>query len=124
VRDVYGPALGALPPAPAHFILYFERGSQGLSSGSKQLLEKVIQAVRERAGADVSIVGHTDTTGDGARNFSLGLQRAQVVAQVLAAEGLDIASAHITSHGQDNPLVPTGPNTDEPRNRRVEVTVR
>ena len=124
VRDVYGPALRALPPAPAHFILCFEKGSQELTKASQQLLGSVVQAVRERAGADVSIVGHTDTTGDRGRNFNLGLQRAQVVARVLAAEGLDVASANVTSHGQDNPLVPTAPNTDEPRNRRVEVTVR
>jgi outer membrane protein OmpA-like peptidoglycan-associated protein len=30
----------------------------------------------------------------------------------------------VTSHGERNPLVQTPDNTAEPKNRRVEVTVR
>ena len=46
------------------------------------------------------------------------------VGALLAAEGIDPGALEITSHGEANPLVPTGDNVSEPRNRRVEVTVR
>lgn len=124
VQEAYGAAMSALPPPPAHFILYFERDTPELSAASKPIVADVISAVRERTGADVSIVGHTDNTGDRARNFALGGQRAEAVAKILSAQGLDVSQVQVVSHGQDNPLVATGPNTDEPRNRRVEVTVR
>lgn len=42
----------------------------------------------------------------------------------LAAGGGGPGALEITSHGEANPLVPTGDNVSEPRNRRVEVTVR
>jgi outer membrane protein OmpA-like peptidoglycan-associated protein len=37
---------------------------------------------------------------------------------------VDPSIIDITSHGKDNPLIPTGDQVAEPRNRRVEVTVR
>jgi outer membrane protein OmpA-like peptidoglycan-associated protein len=46
------------------------------------------------------------------------------VAALLTAEGLNPSIFEIASHGKDNPLVPTGDQVPEPRNRRVEVTVR
>jgi outer membrane protein OmpA-like peptidoglycan-associated protein len=57
-------------------------------------------------------------------NLQLSLARARAVAALLAAAGVDPASLEITSHGEANLLVPTGDNVPEPRNRRVEVTVR
>ena len=54
----------------------------------------------------------------------VGLRRAQAVAALLTKEGIDPSILEITSHGKDNPLVPTADQVFEPRNRRVEVTVR
>ena len=39
-------------------------------------------------------------------------------------QGVDPSTLDISSHGKDNPLVPTGDQVSEPRNRRVEITVR
>lgn len=124
VAKRYGAALSALPPPPAHFILYFMKDKPELTEESKPLVEQIAKAIRDRVGADVSIVGHTDSTGDAARNFKLGLQRAKTMAELLSAKGVDLSTAQVSSHGQDNPLVPTGPGVDEPKNRRVEITVR
>jgi outer membrane protein OmpA-like peptidoglycan-associated protein len=46
------------------------------------------------------------------------------VRDLLVAEGIDPAMIQVTSHGEENPLVPTEDEVAEPRNRRVEVTVR
>jgi outer membrane protein OmpA-like peptidoglycan-associated protein len=62
--------------------------------------------------------------GDKSYNYRLSLMRAKTVAALLVAKGLDPSILEITSHGKDNPLVPTGDQVFEPRNRRVEVTVR
>jgi outer membrane protein OmpA-like peptidoglycan-associated protein len=72
----------------------------------------------------VSIVGHTDTTGTRDYNFRLGLRRAERVRGRLQAVGAAPTELTVESHGEDNPLVPTGDGVSEPRNRRVEVTVR
>jgi outer membrane protein OmpA-like peptidoglycan-associated protein len=70
------------------------------------------------------VVGHTDTVGDKLYNYKLSLKRARALASLLVSKGVDRSILEITSHGKDNPLVPTGDQVSEPRNRRVEVTVR
>lgn len=123
-QKTFGAAIDALPPPPAHFILYFEKDKPELTEASKPLIAEIEKAIRERRGADVSIVGHTDTTGEREKNFQLGLRRAKAMVELLAAKGLDLSAAQVASHGMDNLLVETGPGIDEPRNRRVEITVR
>jgi outer membrane protein OmpA-like peptidoglycan-associated protein len=119
-----GPALAALPPPPVRVILYFEHNSDDLTKESLAQLPEVIRTIRKRAPVDLSVVGHTDTVGDKSYNYRLSLMRAKAVAALLVAKGLDPSILEITSHGKDNPLVPTGDQVFEPRNRRVEVTVR
>jgi OOP family OmpA-OmpF porin len=46
------------------------------------------------------------------------------VADLLVALGVDRRLLDVTSHGKDDLLVPTGDGVPEPRNRRVEVTIR
>jgi outer membrane protein OmpA-like peptidoglycan-associated protein len=124
VRAIAGPALAALPKPPARFILYFEHDSVDLTPESQGRLQKVLERIRARAPVDVSVVGHTDTVGKKEYNYALSLKRAVAVASILRGKGVDPSVLDITSHGKDNPLVPTGDQVSEPRNRRVEITVR
>ena len=124
VLAIAGPALAALPKPPARFILYFEHDSVRLTMESHALLTTVLDLIRTRAPVDISVVGHTDTVGKKEYNYALSLNRAKTVASFLIGKGVDPSILHITSHGKDNPLVPTGDQVHEPRNRRVEITVR
>jgi outer membrane protein OmpA-like peptidoglycan-associated protein len=124
VGTIAGSALAALPKPPARFILYFEHDSDTLTRESQALLRKVFVTIRDRAPVDISVVGHTDTVGKKEYNYALSLKRARAVASILLGKGVDASVLDITSHGKDNPLVPTGDQVPEPRNRRVEITVR
>jgi outer membrane protein OmpA-like peptidoglycan-associated protein len=124
VLAIAGPALAALPKPPAKFILYFEHDSVCLTMKSHEMLMTVLNTILARAPVDISVVGHTDTVGKKEYNYALSLKRARTVASFLLGKGVDPSVLHITSHGKDNPLVPTGDQVPEPRNRRVEITVR
>jgi outer membrane protein OmpA-like peptidoglycan-associated protein len=124
VRAIAGPALAALPKPPARFILYFEHDSVNLTPESQAILNKVLETIRDRSPVDVSVVGHTDTVGKKEYNYALSMKRARAVASILRRNGVDPSVLDITSHGKDNPLVPTGDQVPEPRNRRVEITIR
>lgn len=124
VQAIAGAALAALPKPPAQFILYFYHDSIELTTKSQALLRQVLATIRDRAPVDISVVGHTDTLGEKGYNYGLSLKRAKAVAAILRGNGIDPSILHITSHGKDNPLVPTGDQVPEPRNRRVEITVR
>jgi outer membrane protein OmpA-like peptidoglycan-associated protein len=123
-RAIAGSALAALPKPPLRYIFYFKHDSVDLTRNSRALLDNVLRAIRDRAPVDVSVVGHTDTVGKKRYNYALSLKRARAVASILLGEGVDPSVLDITSHGENNPLVPTGDQIREPRNRRVEITVR
>lgn len=128
VARVFGPAIAARPGPPARFLLYFEDDSDILTAESRTRLGEVVRSVVDRRAVDVSIVGHTDTVGTRAYNFRLGLRRALRVQEAIRALPVDEAivqpTIRVDTHGKDAPLVATGDNVAEPRNRRVEVTVR
>ena len=54
----------------------------------------------------------------------MGLRRANVVAKQMRALGMPNLAMTVESLGERNLLIPTPDNTPEPRNRRVEITVR
>jgi len=124
IRKNFGEALAALPPPPIHFILYFKTDSTDLTDESRRLLAKVLPATVDRKSTDVSVVGHTDRVGTREYNYNLGLERALLVRKMLVYLGIEQGLIEVTSHGEDNPLVKTADEVQEPRNRRVEVVVR
>lgn len=124
ITRVFGAALAARPGPPAHFLLYFEGDSDRLTAESQTRLAEVARSVVQRRALAVSIVGHTDTVGTREYNFQLGLRRARRVQEAIRTQPVDQSIVRVDSHGEADPLVKTGDNVAEPRNRRVEVTVR
>jgi outer membrane protein OmpA-like peptidoglycan-associated protein len=121
---LFGAALAALPPAPRHFTLHFEFESDSLTEASTALVPDILSAVKQLAVPEVVVVGHTDTLGDAKANVALGLKRAMSVRNVLIRAGLAPTTIEVASHGEADLLVKTRNNTAEPRNRRVDITVR
>lgn len=87
-------------------------------------------SIRRNATATISVVGHTDLSGDEKTNQSLGQRRADAVKQALldaltkagiAGKVGEIAS---TSMGESSPVVPTADGVRNEKNRRVEVSVQ
>jgi outer membrane protein OmpA-like peptidoglycan-associated protein len=124
IQQLYGDALAALPPAPRHFELYFQEGSNQLSPKSAHLVPVILAVVKTRSVPDVSVIGDTDTTGTVQDDIELGRTRAILVRDLLVAEGLDAGLITVASHGKADLLVHTPDNTPELRNRRVDVSVR
>ena len=124
VQQLFGDALAARPPAPRQFVLYFLFESDQLTPESEMLLNEILAFVKMRPAPDVTVVGHTDTMGPAQLNIDLGRSRATVIREHLIAVGVDGRLISVASHGESDLLVPTPDETLEPRNRRVEVSVR
>ncbi len=124
IRSVFADALAAQPPQPARFILYFVHDSTELTRESKSLIPQVIQTILKRGSVDIVISGHTDTVGTEAYNYTLGLDRAKAVYDILLANGVAAAGISVTSHGEGNPLIKTADSVAEPKNRRVEIVIK
>jgi outer membrane protein OmpA-like peptidoglycan-associated protein len=124
VKNQFGSLLSTLPPPPLHFVLYFRFESDELTAESRALVPDILKAVKDRPVPEVGVTGHTDTTGTPGSNYELGMKRATMVRALLGEAGLDPASIEVTSHGEAVLLVRTPDETYEPRNRRVEITIR
>lgn len=122
-EQLFGPALRALPTKPVRYILYFESDGVQLTPESKELLPKVLATSRERQSHDIAVVGHASKAGDEGYNIALSRRRAEAVRKMLVKDGLPPEAFEVTSHGSTNPLVISN-NPHEPKNRRVEITIR
>ncbi|MDW5417666.1 OmpA family protein [Iodobacter sp. CM08] len=123
IRKDFGEAMAARPQIPKRFILYFQSDAT-LTIESEGQLPAIIAEAAGRPVVDVSVVGHTDTMGKADDNTALALVRATVVANLLKEKGMKYHDMTIESHGERNLLVPTPDEVYEPKNRRVEVSVR
>lgn len=121
---LFSDVLAALPSAPEHFVLNFQFDSDELTPESLALLPQVLNAVKGHPVPEVQVIGHTDTVGTPASNITLGMKRAEMIRKQLIDIGLDMSLIEIVSHGEADLLVPTADDVPEPRNRRVEITVR
>jgi outer membrane protein OmpA-like peptidoglycan-associated protein len=70
------------------------------------------------------VIGHTDRAGDEIANDQLSLQRAERLKGDLVGQGIPASMIRSAGRGERELLVPTDDGVDEPRNRRVEISVR
>lgn len=124
VFKIFGEALSAQPEIPLRFLLCFESGTTELTIESQRQISEILGAIEARKSKDISIVGHTDRVGSREANYKLGLERADSIKAILVSKGVDPSGIEVASHGEDNLLVRTEDEVAEPRNRRIEITVR
>jgi outer membrane protein OmpA-like peptidoglycan-associated protein len=124
VKEEFGAALAAAPPAPAVFLLYFLSGSDEFTDDSKTNVTLLLEEMGRRKAPDITVIGHTDRVGTDQANDVLSLQRAQRVRELLIQRGVAAERISVAGRGERETLVPTADGVAEPRNRRVEVSVR
>ena len=124
IDSVFADSLKALPLAPVSFLLYFLSDSTKLTAESRSLILKLLSLVKKREFYEISIIGHTDTTGSDEYNMRLSSARAESVRETLLSGGIRSGRIELRYHGKRDPIIPTGDDVREPRNRRVEVIVK
>jgi outer membrane protein OmpA-like peptidoglycan-associated protein len=124
VEKRFGAALAAMPPAAKSFTVYFLSGSDDFTDESKSTITQMLEEMRQRPSPEVTVIGHTDMVGSDEDNDALSLQRAQRVKEMLVALGVSTEHISTAGRGAREPLVATERGVDEPKNRRVEVSVR
>ncbi|SMF55123.1 OmpA-OmpF porin, OOP family [Tistlia consotensis] len=124
VEEIFGRALAAQPAAPVTVRLYFETGTDRLTPASQAELPAILDLIRKRVVPGVEIAGHTDRVGSATINDRLALRRAELVRDMVLKLGVPSRLVRVESFGERDPVIPTADGVDEPRNRRVEITVR
>jgi outer membrane protein OmpA-like peptidoglycan-associated protein len=112
----------------------FKSGSEVLEAGcdskSKKLASIIIQTKNKlqsenQTGFKFIVSGHTDSSGDAAKNKELSARRAQVMVKQLIAQGVEAGDIEAVGMGSENMLVkPDDTAAKKAKNRRYEVQVR
>lgn len=124
ISHSFATTLQSLPARPASFLLYFITGTDELTDESKAELQKVLAELKQRPVPDIAVIGHTDTVGELEANDRLSAQRAERMKGFLVEIGIPASRIQVAGRGARELLVPTAEDVDEPRNRRVEISVR
>jgi peptidoglycan-associated lipoprotein len=123
VESSYADLLKAQPLKPQTYILHFLLDSTAMTEESKALIPEVVEAVRARRPTEITIYGHTDSTGTERHNDRLSAERARAVADLLRKSDPTLDRVDVRSCGDRAPLVPSDARTSQPRNRRAEVVI-
>ena len=124
VQQIFGNALAAQPVLPSHFVLYFEKDSDTLTPESQRQYQAVFADIKRRPVYEVEVIGHTDTLGTVPHNQQLSMSRAEMIRDRLVHDSINPKSISVAGRGSLDQAVKTADQVTEPRNRRVEITVR
>ncbi len=124
IRQKYADQLNILPSKPVSMLFHFEPGTVDLSESSKNQVDELVHVITLHEPASVDIIGHSDRAGDADKNYALALERAEMVKKYLLDRNVTLERSSVTSHGENDPIIPTEDGVEEPQNRRVEVIVR
>ena len=103
-------------------IVYFNHDSYKLDLAQKNKLDDFIYSFLKKKNNPVIIYGHTDTKGSKNYNLLLSKKRATNVYEYF--KNMGVANKIILkSYGEDYPVVDTGDEIKEERNRRAEIII-
>ncbi|QDE98963.1 OmpA family protein [Myxococcus xanthus] len=112
----------------------FKTGTAQLDAGCdaklKKLTNALVDAKKQLVAAGVKsykfeVSGHTDSTGDAAKNKKLSEQRAETIVKELIARGIPRSEIVAVGYGSEKPLVkPDDTAAKKAKNRRYELQVR
>ncbi|MHC3993872.1 OmpA family protein [Thiomicrolovo sp. ZZH C-3] len=114
----------AVPPPPLTLTLYFKNNSDDLTPKSRRDLDLILPLLRELSPLYVAITGYTDTTGSASYNLALSEKRASALRTLLEQQHVAMRRCQTDGLGEYLLQVQTPDETTEPKNRRVEMTIR
>ena len=101
----------------------FETGSASLTANSKYELNDLVSVMKKYNTMQIEVAGHTDNTGDADANLSLSQQRADVVKQFLADNGVSGDRVASAGYGQNSPVDTNDTPEGRQNNRRTEFKI-
>jgi outer membrane protein OmpA-like peptidoglycan-associated protein len=103
--------------------VFFDWDSAELTPQAYNIVTNAAANFQIRGGAQIAVIGHTDTTGPEAYNKELSLRRANAIKQALVKAGVPAASISVVGKGKTDPPVDTADEVESLQNRRVEIQI-
>ncbi len=110
-------------PQPREFVVYFPFDKSVLTSDAQAVVQQAAQYAQAGGAAQVTVVGHTDTSGSVRYNLRLSERRAKAVADALVGLGVQQGALNVSWVGKTDLAVPTPDGVKEPLNRRTTINI-
>jgi outer membrane protein OmpA-like peptidoglycan-associated protein len=104
--------------------MYFVQDTTDLAPGSEGMIDALDRHFKARPGAELEIIGYTDTVGKADYNLVLSQKRADEIKGRLIELGFPPDAITATGRGENELRFPTPDETENGGNRRVEIIVR
>ena len=102
----------------------FDTGSATIKPQMRAVLDPFAASLKDDPKAQLTIVGHTDSTGSEAVNNPLSVQRAQSVRDYLSSRGVAATRVLTEGRGEREPVSDNTTDAGRAKNRRVEILLR
>ncbi len=106
-----------LEPGPINF----EESGTEFRASAYPALDRIVALADACRDSTVSITGHTDSSGNEARNQQLSLQRARAVASYLGEMGIEPARMVVAGAGSSLPISTNATRFGRGLNRRIDI---
>ncbi len=103
--------------------IYFDSNKATLKPKSIATLDRLEKILEDYADTNISVTGHTDSSGADAYNFELSKKRAQAVAEYLYTHGLNPSRFTVLWKGETEPKYTNDTPEGRKKNRRVELGI-
>ncbi len=103
--------------------IYFDTNKADINPKSQQTLERLKLILADYADTNISVTGHTDSSGNDQYNLALSEKRAKSVAEYLKSHGLDPNRFTVQWFGETKPKYDNTTPEGRKKNRRVELGI-
>lgn len=101
----------------------FAVGHSNIDANFRSVLNTFATGLVSNASTNVTIIGHTDSSGSDAVNDPLSVDRASSVRNYLSSKGVDYNRFTVEGRGSHAPIVANDTAVNRAKNRRVEIYV-
>ncbi len=104
--------------------IYFASSSAKLLSKSYPALNEIVAVLNNDTTLKLDVAGHTDITGNAAKNKTLSQNRANAILKYISSKGISADRATATGFGQEKPIATNKTAAGRAKNRRIEMVLR
>lgn len=113
-----------LLPIVSSYVIYFDFDKSNVRASEEATLQRVAQEIRQYDPAQITVTGHTDSSGAADYNQALSRRRADAVVFALQNRGISSEVLDEEARGESALAVETGDGVKLQDNRRVVIDFR